>query len=123
MRRALSIVLATFAFAAYAHFTKTCEPHTDDNIFDDALITNPKWIGHHPGTAFMEMQFYPPGWVLWPPGSSCDAFKWCAALNIDSLSESLTQFNNDDCRNSAGDEPVNFAFITKNGVAQDAANP
>jgi hypothetical protein len=67
----------------------------------------------------MEMQFYPPGWVLWPPGNSCDATKWCAALNIDSLSENLNianPVNNADCRNRAGDEPVNFAFITKNGV-------
>ena len=41
--------------------------------------------GKHPGTAFMEMQFYPPGWVPWPAGDSCDATKWCAALNIFSL--------------------------------------
>jgi hypothetical protein len=32
----------------------------------------------------MEMQFYPPGWVAWPPGVSCDPTYWCAALNIDS---------------------------------------
>ncbi len=34
----------------------------------------------------MEMQFYPPGWVKWPPGISCDSSRWCAALAIFSLS-------------------------------------
>ena len=28
-----------------------------------------------PGGAFMEMQFYPPGWVKWPVGNSCDGTK------------------------------------------------
>ena len=108
---------------SFPEFTNVCKPDTDENIFDDASPTSAHYIGHHPGTAFMEMQFYPPGWVLWPPGNSCDAFKYCAALNIDSLSESLTSFNNNACRNSAGDEYVNFAFVTKNGVALDAADP
>jgi hypothetical protein len=111
------------------NFTKTCVPNTDANIFDDADPSSPQYIGQHPGTAFMEMQFYPPGWVKWPEGISCDAFQWCAALNIDSLSEDqnaptlATIFNNADCRARAGDEPVNFAFVTTNGVALSAANP
>ena len=42
----------------------------------------PTTSGKHPGTAFMEMQFYPPGGSPWPAGASCDATKWCAALNI-----------------------------------------
>ncbi len=71
----------------------------------------------------MEMQFYPPGWAPWPAGVSCDATKWCAALNIDSLSESLTANNNDACAEVAGLEYVNFAFITKNGAAQAPADP
>src|SRR5690242_18330223 len=105
------------------NFTKTCVPNTDANIFDDSSTSSPKYIGKHPGTAFMEMQFYPPGWVKWPEGNSCDALGWCAALNIDSLSLNLnattsaTFFNNADCLNRAGVEPVNFAFVTKNGVA------
>ncbi|MDQ6914451.1 MAG: hypothetical protein M3155_01410, partial [Actinomycetota bacterium] len=80
------------------------------------------------GTAFMEMQFYPPGWAPWPAGNSCDARQWCAALNIDSLSQNMigtspTRDNNQSCLNSVGFEPVNFAFITKNGVAQAPAGP
>jgi len=108
---------------SFPNFTKTCVPDTDANIFDNPNLSAPDWMGHHPGTGFMEMQFYPPGWVLWPPGDSCDPDKWCAALNIDSLSENLTNLNNKACLNAAGDEYVNFAFVTNDGVAQDAASP
>ena len=71
------------------------------------------------------MQFYPPGWVPWPAGIGCTANQWCAALNIDTFSENdnTGQFNNTDCLNTVGPEPVNFAFLTKNGVATSPANP
>ena len=39
---------------------KTCTPDSDSNILNPA--TSPR----HAGTAFMEMQFYPPGWIQWP---------------------------------------------------------
>jgi hypothetical protein len=76
----------------------------------------------------MEMQFYPPGWVPWnigPSGTSCDPTKWCAALNIDSLSDNPVtgQNNNAACAAAAGLEYVNFAFITKNGVPQGPPSP
>ena len=64
---------------SYPNLVKTCTPDSDKNIVDPAISPN------HPGTAFMEMQFYPPGWAAWPAGNSCDPTKWCAALNIDSL--------------------------------------
>jgi hypothetical protein len=108
---------------SYPEYANTCVPDSDTNIFDNGNPTAPDYIGHHPGTAFMEMQFYPPGWVPWPAGVSCDPSKWCAALNIDSLSQSLTQANNNACNETAGVEYVNFAFITKNGVAHAPANP
>ena len=97
----------------------TCTPDSDTNITTDANIAN------HPGTAFMEMQFYPPGWAAWPAGNSCDATKWCAALNIDSLSEDYPAgvLNNSTCLNQTGVEYVNFAFITLNGVPQAPPNP
>src|SRR5713101_6342852 len=81
------------------------------NVYPDS---SPK----HAGTAFMEMQFYPPGWVSWPAGDSCDATKWCAALNIDSLSENPVsgQLLNSTCAAVTGLEYVNFAYITKSGV-------
>ena len=62
-----------------------CAPDSDANIFDGTNPRRPDYIGKHPGTAFLELQFYPPGWVPWPPGVSCDATKWCAAMAIFSL--------------------------------------
>jgi hypothetical protein len=106
-------------------FTKTCAPDSDTNIFDNPDPNAPDFIGHHPGAAFMEMQFYPPGWVPWPAGDSCDATKWCAALNIDSLGFDMNNNvdNNAACLNSVGEESVNFAFITKNGVPHAPPSP
>ncbi len=99
----------------------TCAPDSDSNIVDPAVSPA------HPGMAFMEMQFYPPGWAPWPAGNSCDATKWCAALNVDSLSENPVtgQVLNPSCAAITGLEYVNFAFITKNGVPQpnSPANP
>jgi hypothetical protein len=102
-----------------------CAADSDSNIYDNPNPSAPDYIGNHPGGAYMEMQFYPPSWVPWAAGDSCGAKQWCAALNIDSFSENqLTgQINNGACLNSVGIEPVNFAFITKNGVAQAPANP
>jgi hypothetical protein len=102
-----------------------CTPNSDSNIFKGSDPTASDYIGNHPGTAFMEMQFYPPGWVLWPNNTSCDATKWCAALNIDSFSQNMNtgQFNNGQCRLFIGDEPVNFAFITKDGVPLGPPSP
>ena len=69
--------------------TVPCTADSDSNIFNSSDPTSPQYIGLHPGTAFMEMQFYPPGWVSWPAGNSCSATRWCAALNIDSLSQNM----------------------------------
>jgi hypothetical protein len=104
---------------SYPELLSTCSPDSDTNIVDPAISAK------HPGTAFMEMQFYPPGWVAWPAGNSCDPTKWCAALNIDSLSENPVtgQLNNSACLSTVGVEPVNFAFITKSGVPQPGSPP
>ena len=102
-----------------------CTPNSDSNIYDGTTLSDPRYIGRHPGIAFMEMQFYPPGWVNWPAGNSCDATKWCAALNIDSFNQNQNKGvnNNVACLSTVGVEPVNFAFITKSGQAQAPANP
>jgi len=65
----------------------------------------------------MELQFYPPSWVKWPPGVSCDPTKWCAALAIFqlNLNQNTNVANNSDCLNTVGIEPANFAFITRKG--------
>jgi hypothetical protein len=104
---------------------KSCKRDSDSNIYNSKNPKSKKYMGLHPGTAFMEMQFYPPGWVLWPAGVSCDSTKWCAALNIDSYSqnENTGVANNTSCLDTVGIEPVNFAFITKNGQSQAPANP
>jgi hypothetical protein len=65
----------------------------------------------------MEMQFYPPGYPPFADSISCDDTHWCAALNIDSLA--CTEENcNPNC-----EEPVNFAFITKNGIPTGPPSP
>ena len=96
-----------------------CTPNSDTNIVDPAVSPA------HPGTAFMEMQFYPPGWVKWPGGNSCDPTKWCAALNIDSLSQNPVtgQSLNPTCAATTGVEYVNFAFMTKSGTPQPNSPP
>jgi hypothetical protein len=83
------------------------------------------------GQAFMEMQFYPPGWIPWPTwrvavgASSCDPTRWCAALNIDSLSENPVtgQLLNNTCASRVGVEYVNFAFMTLSGHPQPGSPP
>jgi hypothetical protein len=107
------------------HATLPCKPDSNSNIFNSQNPNSPRYFGLGPGQAYEEMQFYPPGWVPWPNGIGCTANQWCAALNIDTFSENVNtgQFNNTDCLNTVGPEPVNFAFLTKNGVASSPANP
>ena len=95
-----------------------CVPNSDTNIFENADPSATDYIGKHPGTAFLELQFYPPGWVPWPASTSCDATQWCAALNIFSFNfdQNAGVANNQDCQNKVGLEPDNFAFLTKSGV-------
>jgi len=104
---------------SYPELLSTCTPDSDKNIVDPAV--SPR----HPGTAFMEMQFYPPGWAPWPAGNSCAATQWCAAFNIDSLSENPVtgQLLNPTCAAKTGVEYVNFAFITKSGHPQPGSPP
>jgi hypothetical protein len=91
-----------------------CTPDSDSNIFDGADPTRSDYIGRHPGTAFLELQFYPPGWVPFQQAISCDATKWCAAMAIFSFNsdQNTGVTNNADCLNTVGVEPANFAFIT-----------
>ncbi|HZR53245.1 MAG TPA: hypothetical protein VFB06_27500 [Streptosporangiaceae bacterium] len=109
---------------SFPNATTNCPADSDANIATSTDPASPKYIGNHSGTAFMEMQFYPPGWVSWPAGNSCTANQWCAALNIDSFSSNAAGVNNNSaCLDTAGLEYVNFAFITHNGVAQAPADP
>ncbi len=97
-----------------------CTPDSDANIFDNPSSAAPGFIGKHPGAAFMELQFYPPGWVASP-----DPTRWAVALNIFSFQEDMNHlvFNNADCLERVGAEPRNFAFITKSGKPVGPPDP
>jgi len=104
---------------SYPEQVSTCTPDSDTNITSS--------LAKHPGTAFMELQFYPPGWVKQFNSQSCSARDWCAALNIDSLSEDplAGQIINPACRSQilGGTEYVNFAFLTHSGTPIGPPNP
>ena len=101
-----------------------CTPDSDSNIFDGIDPSASDYIGKHPGSAFIEMQFYPPGSGVF---FGCDLAHWCSALNIFSLSQNLNsgQNQNEACRDAAlgGIEYFNFAYITKNGVPDGPPGP
>src|SRR5213080_753092 len=102
-----------------------CVADSDTNIFDNGDDTAADYIGHHPGAAFLEVQFYPPGWAPWPPGVSCDVSKWCASMAIFSFNSDQNTGvpNNADCLNTVGIEPANFAFITRSGTPHAPPGP
>ena len=110
---------------SYPEQVSTCTPDSDSNIVNPAVSPN------HPGAAFLELQLYPPGWVPWPTwavavgASACDPTRWCAAMNVFSLLEDPVNgtFQNPTCAARIGIETFEFAFLTKNGVAQAPANP
>jgi hypothetical protein len=114
-------------------FTKTCNPDTDANNLVSPNPNSPNYVGKHPGNAFMELQFYGPGYVPQFEGFGCTARQYCAAMTIDSLTldqnhgPAGTQGtpNNADCNDFVlgGEEPINWAYITKNGHSQAPANP
>src|SRR5437764_7060352 len=106
---------------SYPEQVSTCTPDSDRNVLDPRV--SPK----HSGAAFMELQFYPPGWVQQFDSQSCDAIHWCAALTIDSLSRDPVAGKdlNDTCANQVlgGIEYVNFAYLTRNGKPQGPPDP
>ncbi|MFN2582933.1 MAG: hypothetical protein ABR498_09360 [Candidatus Dormibacteria bacterium] len=125
-----------------------CKPGSDSNIADcgdssgatcqstaDGCPPNATgsacYIGNHVGGAYMEFQFYPPGWAPLAGnapigGESCDPVKWCAAMVIWSLgADGDFKTNNADCLNNSngGEEFGNAAFITFTGHSPIPATP
>jgi hypothetical protein len=104
-----------------------CPRDSDKNIKTSLNPNSPNYIGKTPGTAFMEMQFYPPGWgpISCTDGLGGQDGKWCSALTIDSDPENMNtgQENNPACQASQGPEPVNWAALTKSGLPVAPANP
>jgi hypothetical protein len=94
-----------------------CTPNSDSNA---PTCFGPTCTGGQGGgSAFMEMQLYPPGNPPFIDSESCNGTQWCAALTIDSL-ECTTGFVtcNPDC-----EEPANFAFIQQNGIPTGPPGP
>jgi hypothetical protein len=89
-----------------------CTPDSDSNASEQS---NPA----DAGSAFMELQLYPPGFTPFVDNESCSPTKWCSALTIDSLECS---FGFATC-NANCEEPVNFAFIQHNGVPTGPPSP
>lgn len=83
-----------------------CKPDTDQNPAQA-------------GSAFLEMQFYPPGFAPFVTQISCDTTHWCASLHINSL-ECTAGFAM--CNNNCL-ETTNFAFIQMDGVPTGPAGP
>ena len=108
-------------------FTKTCTPDSDANDLEGLDPSKPDYIGKHPGNAFMELQFYGPGFVPQFEGFGCTAHFYCANLTIDSfVSNQNTGVDNTAACNNfvlGGVEPINWAYITRSGVPQAPASP
>jgi hypothetical protein len=108
-------------------FTNTCTPDSDTNNLVGTNPAAPDYIGKHPGTAYMELQFYGPGYVPQFEGFGCTATQYCAAMTIDSrtLDQNTGVLNNAACDNYilGGQEPINWAYVTRSGVSQAPANP
>jgi hypothetical protein len=112
-------------------FTKTCNPDSDAN---DLTGTNPNarnYIGKHPGNAYMELQFYGPGYVEQFEGFGCTATQYCAAMTIDSRTLDQNHGTGTGTENTSacnayvlgGPEPINWAYVTRSGQSQAPANP
>ena len=87
-----------------------CKPDSDTN--------SPHGSFPGGGSAFLELQFYPPGFAPFVDGISCDNTHWCAALTIDSLECTTGGSCNNNCT-----EPINFAFVQTNGVPAGPPSP
>ena len=90
---------------------KPCTPNSDTNTG----LGSPQ----DAGSAFMELQFYPPGFGSFQDAYSCDQTFYCAALTIDSLS---CNFGFKFC-NPACFEPINFAYLQTDGVPTGPPSP
>ena len=103
------------------NFTNVCSPNTDANIFDNPDPNAADFVSHHPGSAVLEVQFYPPGGL----NTCSDPKLWCVAMTITSLTfQNRTETRNSlDCLWRGGFQPVNFALLTTDGTAQTAADP
>jgi hypothetical protein len=99
-----------------------CDPKSDPQIActPESDTNAPQSVGRFPGggSAFLELQFYPPGMAPIVTASSCDNSHWCAAMTIDSLECTAGKKCNNNCI-----EPINFGLIQTNGVPTGPPSP
>ena len=88
-----------------------CTPDSDTNTTTTA------------GSAFMELQFYPPKYGPWMDNVSMDLTKWTVALNIDSLECAGDATTGCASPNPNCVEPINFALLTHDGVPTGPPGP
>ncbi len=102
--------------------TDVCDPDSAPLLPCTPASDNNAPHGSYPGggAAFVELQFYPPGFAPIDDNVSCDDTHWCSALTIDSLE--CTGNGTGPC-NTKCEEPVNFAFIQTNGVPTGPPSP
>src|SRR6266487_1883661 len=102
--------------------TTVCDPQSAPllpcNPRSDANAPHGRYPGG--GAAFVELQFYPPGFAPFVDSISCDNKHWCSALTIDSLE--CTGNGSGPCNPNCV-EPINFAFIQTNGVPAGPPSP
>jgi hypothetical protein len=116
-----SDVTHTFELSLAPWFSMNlCDPNSDPQVpctpRSDANAPHGSFPGG--GNAFMELQFYPPGFAPFEDSISCDNTHWCSALTIDSVECTAGGSCNNNCI-----EPVNFAFIQRNGVPAGPPSP
>jgi hypothetical protein len=108
-------------------FTETCRPDSDRNDLEGTDPAKRDYLGRHPGNAFLELQFYGPGYVPQFEGFGCAATQYCAAMTIDSrtLDQNTGVENTAACNKYVlgGPEPINWAYVTRSGHSQAPANP
>ncbi|HLH59765.1 MAG TPA: hypothetical protein VKV33_11510, partial [Streptosporangiaceae bacterium] len=125
VRRPGHDVTHTFELTIAPWFSMTvCDPDSTPMLpctpESDANAPNGSYPGA--GAAFVELQFYPPGFAPFADNISCDNTHWCSALTIDSLECSGSGNNIGTCNNNCT-EPVNFAFLQTDGVPTGPPSP
>jgi hypothetical protein len=114
-------VTHTFELSVAPWFSmQLCDPKSDPELPCKPRSDTNAAHGNFPGggSAFMELQFYPPGFAPFADSISCDNAHWCSALTIDSVECDAAGTCNDNCI-----EPVNFAFIQTDGVPLGPPSP
>lgn len=104
-------------FIAFWFAMALCDPNSGfvrGPCVPDSDLNNPNTAG----SAFLEMQFYPPGNPPFITQISCDLTHWCASLHINSLENMDNGMLNPNCT-----ETTNFAFIQRNGIPTGPPGP